>query len=340
MKKRALLVGINYVGTGHPLKGCINDVKNIESLLRSRGFADIEIILEKEATTANIMAGLRRLVAGATPGDVIFFHYSGHGSQTFSTLEPDMLDEIICPIDIDWVKNVITDNELKDIFNPVPNGVNVTIILDCCHSGTGMDHHETAVIDQSDFIESEKVRVVTRSMKQRHLPPPASVLSKVKRKKMVLRDWDTSRDINKSALLLAACMPHQTAADATISGIPQGAATASIIAATKMNPEITYLELFKRMSGFMVTNRFTQRPQLDGSSFLYQKKFLDSWALPAVVVEPQPAVVVEPQPIPSILIVPPTVIVEPPPVNNKQDKKVLIIGAAILLLVVLFLVIG
>jgi len=329
MKKRALLVGINYVGTGHPLKGCINDVKNIKALLESRGFTEIELILEKEATTANIMAGLRRLVAGAEPGDVIFFHYSGHGSQTFSTLEDDKLDEIICPIDIDWVKNVITDNELKEIFNPVPNGVNVTVILDCCHSGHGLDHNETAAVGTKDILEAPKVKVSTRSKKQRHLPPPPSVLAKAKRKKMVLREWSTSRDINQSALLIAGCMPHQTSADATIDGVPQGAATSSIISAVKANPEITYLELFNRMTGFMVTNKFSQRPQLDGSSLLYGRKFIEPW-----IVE-TPAPVEEP----VVVVAPPAVIVESAPADDKKNKA-LMIGAGILVLVVLFLIFG
>ena len=38
--KKALLIGINYFGTGGELRGCVNDVNNIKSLIRSRGFTE------------------------------------------------------------------------------------------------------------------------------------------------------------------------------------------------------------------------------------------------------------------------------------------------------------
>jgi len=332
MKKRALLVGINYEGTGYPLKGCINDVNNLKSALVDKGFTEIETIIEKEATTVAILAGLRRLVDGALPGDVLVFHYSGHGSQTFSTLEPDALDEIICPVDIDWKKNVITDNELKEIFNPVPNGVNITVLLDCCHSGHGMDHDETApLVIPKDLENIPEVKVVKKSINERYLPPPARILNKAKKNKMVLREWSTSRDINKTALLIAGCMPNQTSADATISGVPQGAATASLLLALKNNPDISYLDLINSMNGFMSKNRFTQRPQLDGSSHLYGKRFLETWA---EIADPVPVA-----PIPSVQPVPAT------PVDSssgakKKNQKAMIIGAVVLALVILFLVAG
>ncbi len=42
--KRALLVGINYIGTGNDLKGYLNDVSNMKALLSNRGFNDIKTI--------------------------------------------------------------------------------------------------------------------------------------------------------------------------------------------------------------------------------------------------------------------------------------------------------
>lgn len=290
MKQRALIVGINYTGTTHPLKGCINDANNVKALLEGKGFTDIELLTEKAATTAGILAALKRLAAGAEPGDVLVFHYSGHGSQIYSKLEDDMLDEIICPIDLDWNKNVITDNELKQIFNTVPNGVNITVILDCCHSGTGLDQIESATVSTKDLVQptTDKVKVVKKSLKQRYLAPPASVLQKIADNDMKLRDWSTSRDINATALLIAGCHPNETSADATINGIAQGAATAALVRAVNANPEITYQELFDSMTGFMVTNKFTQRPQMDGSSKLYGRKFLESWADEATPLTPTP----------------------------------------------------
>ena len=43
------------------------------------------------------------LVSGAQPNDSLFFHYSGHGSQTYDSDgdEVDGNDETICPVDYD-----------------------------------------------------------------------------------------------------------------------------------------------------------------------------------------------------------------------------------------------
>lgn len=280
MKQRALIVGINYVGTSYQLKGCINDANNVKALLEGKGFTSIELLLEKDATTAGILAALKRLTADVEPGDVLVFHYSGHGSQIYSKLEEDMLDEIICPIDLDWEKNVITDNELKEIFTAVPNGVNITVILDCCHSGTGLDQEETATVSTKDLIgpDAKKVKVTKKSIKHRYLAPPSEVLEKIANNHMELRDWSTSRDINATALLIAGCHPTETSADATIGGKAQGAATAALIATVKASPEATYQEIFDGMTKYMITNGFSQRPELDGSKRLYGRKFLESWA--------------------------------------------------------------
>jgi hypothetical protein len=122
MKKRALLVAINYVGTSNELKGCINDSNNMKAFLSARGFTDIKQVLEKEATTAGIIAGMEWLIEGTERGDVLVMHYSGHGSQIPSKNEPDGFEEIICPIDLDWMKKVVSDETLRTIFNKVENG--------------------------------------------------------------------------------------------------------------------------------------------------------------------------------------------------------------------------
>lgn len=285
MIKRALIVGINYAGTGNELKGCINDANNMKVMLEEKGFTEIEMILEKDATTANILAGLKRLVSNVKYGDVVVFHYSGHGSQTYSTLEEDKLDEIICPIDINWIDKVITDNDLKNIFNPVPPGVNVSVILDCCHSGTALDQDETATLNiNEDLARSvDKVKIVKKSINSRYMPMPESFATNIEERQLELREWSTSRDINRSALLIAGCMPHQTSADAKIGGVYQGAATYALLSALKTNPNASYQEIAERMNAFMVVNKFTQRPQLDGWSRLYGTKFLETFG---VVEEP------------------------------------------------------
>lgn len=44
-----------------------------------------------------LQAKLKELVAASRPGDVLFFHFSGHGTQVPDDGESDGYDEAICP---------------------------------------------------------------------------------------------------------------------------------------------------------------------------------------------------------------------------------------------------
>jgi len=119
MARKALLVGINrYPDPENRLNGCVNDVRQVRALLQQHyGFdrpSAFDILLDAQATTAAIRAALGRLVAGARPGDLLVFHYSGHGSQVpdrDGDETADGLDEIICPYDLDW-RHPIKDDDL------------------------------------------------------------------------------------------------------------------------------------------------------------------------------------------------------------------------------------
>lgn len=141
MKSRAFLVGINRYPDS-PLRGCVNDVMDMADLLtRNYGFskADVTILTDGRATTANVLDGLRAFVRGLEPGDRALFHYSGHGAQVpdkVNAWEADHLDEVICPIDFDWTpKRMITDKQFHDVFAGIPEGVRFAWVSDSCHSG-------------------------------------------------------------------------------------------------------------------------------------------------------------------------------------------------------------
>ncbi len=85
-----------------------------------------------------LQAELTRLVGLTLPGDTLFFHFSGHGTQipTDDPQETDGLDEAIVPTDM----NVILDDDLRVIVCKLPLGAHFTMLADCCHSGTMLDH--------------------------------------------------------------------------------------------------------------------------------------------------------------------------------------------------------
>ena len=77
------------------------------------------------------------LVQGGRQGDVLLIHYSGHGSNVPDDDgdEADQRDEIVCPADLDW-KDPFRDDWLRKTFDSLRAGVSLTVITDCCHSGS------------------------------------------------------------------------------------------------------------------------------------------------------------------------------------------------------------
>ena len=140
--KRALIIGIGKYEVLPRLPGAKNDIELVRQVLVSRyGFSDnnVAVIRDEAATRAGVLASLKKIVQEAGPNDVVYIHYSGHGSQVqdLNGDEPgDQLDETIVPQDgrTEGVPD-ITDDELEAIFSQLKTSQAV-VVLDSCHSGT------------------------------------------------------------------------------------------------------------------------------------------------------------------------------------------------------------
>ncbi len=263
--KKALLVGINdYPGTGNDLMGCVNDVHNMRSLLATTfGFdtENITKITDRDATTSNILNGLNALVSNAEPGDLLVFHYSGHGSQVADTEgdETDRLDEILCPYDIDWKSRMIRDDDLAGIFKSVPAGVQVEIFLDSCHSGTGL---KGMASNNGNYHRA------------RFLAPP---LERVKSSRNTPIRVAPIRPA-KAQVLWAACRSNQVANDALIDGQYGGAFTrylCDLVRETEGN--IKRQNLIRRLRSELKKAGFSQVPSLETNSKLKKAAFLSPY---------------------------------------------------------------
>ncbi|OMP08878.1 Peptidase C14, caspase catalytic [Corchorus olitorius] len=148
-KRVAVLVGCNYPNTHYELHGCVNDVIAMRDVLVNRfGFDPSHVTLLTDApgsiflpTGANIKAALEIMVQKAEAGDVLFFHYSGHGT-ILPPLEPGQ-DEVVALIPSDY--NLITDIDLRDLVNKLPKGASFTIISDSSHSGGLIDKEKKQI---------------------------------------------------------------------------------------------------------------------------------------------------------------------------------------------------
>jgi hypothetical protein len=114
MAKRAVLIGCNYPGTKAELKGCINDVWRMHKcLIQKYGFSDedITVLIDTDRsytqpTGKNIRSAILKLVRSAQPGDVLFVHYSGHGTRLPAEIGEDDdtgYDECIVPTDMNLI---------------------------------------------------------------------------------------------------------------------------------------------------------------------------------------------------------------------------------------------
>lgn len=154
-RKLALLVGINSYSS-QPLKGCINDVELQKQLLIHRfGFnpQDIYTVTDQDATRAGILAAFEEyLIKQAKPGDVVVYHYSGHGSRIFDPQpilreigRTEQLNSTFVPVDGSLPRGYPeAGGTVKDIMGhtlfllmSALNTENVTVILDSCFAGGG-----------------------------------------------------------------------------------------------------------------------------------------------------------------------------------------------------------
>ncbi|KAF9950211.1 Ca(2+)-dependent cysteine protease [Modicella reniformis] len=149
-RKRALFIGINYIGQKNALRGCINDVQNIKTFLMNRfAFKEQDMVSLTDdqrdpariPTKVNIMAAMQWLVRDARPNDSFFFHFSGHGGQTRDENgdESDGYDETIYPVDHARAGVIVDDVLHSTLVRPLPAGCRLTAIMDCCHSGSALD---------------------------------------------------------------------------------------------------------------------------------------------------------------------------------------------------------
>ncbi len=159
-ENHALLIGVNaYPNLDERwwLRGPSNDVALVAEYLTTEApvpFAagNVTILSDgidgaADPTLAAIRAAFANLTARVEPGDFVYLHFSGHGTQA-PALDPatelDGLDELFLPADIGpWsnqigaVENALVDDEIGALIDGLrAKGADVWAVFDSCHSGT------------------------------------------------------------------------------------------------------------------------------------------------------------------------------------------------------------
>ena len=233
--KRSLHIGINYMGSNYQLDGCINDANNVSSFIKQKyGFANnnISIITDNTSikpTKNNILTAFTKLLQNTVPGDLLFFTYSGHGTQLSdrNNDERDKKDECLVSSDLQY----ITDDEIKRIINSnLKKNVTLVAILDACFSGSAFDL-------KYQYLD-------TISQTPLYINPKDSVTQ-------------------GQVIMISGCTDNQTSADAYINKTYQGAMTWSFLSQLKKTPKPSWKNLITGMRSLLSsTNLYTQIPQI------------------------------------------------------------------------------
>lgn len=260
-KKFGLFVGINaYTGGINPLKGCVNDATQMRDVMMSKfGFkaADTTLLTDAQATRDGILANLNKYAAQAGVGDLVVFHYSGHGtlfpdkyseeideSKLIYMEAPDekgvmeviyergTYDSAIVPYDArsktsgkSW-RNLILDDELYAILGGITRkGAQVVLISDSCHSGS---------IDRAKIGEAvpraESLATIfgARRFSELELEAPAAT-----------RSTRTPPPAKGLYLSMTGSKDDEFSLDASFGGVPMGLFTATFLFEMRKLPSPT-----------------------------------------------------------------------------------------------------
>ena len=242
--KKALLIGINYIGTASQLNGCLNDIKAIQNVLTTNYAFKPELIkimtdeTPQKPTRENILSAFKDFLQSGAEGDLLFFAYSGHGSTTVDYNKDEAKggnDEMIISADLKG----ILDDELKALIQTnLKKNVTLFALFDSCFSGTVLDlkYQYLDSLENDTFTENAN-------------------------------ETETFGNV----IMISGCNDNQTSADAYIEAKYQGAMTWAFLATLNTKNSaltLTWRNLLIQMRDKLKTSAYTQLPQLATGCFL------------------------------------------------------------------------
>ena len=293
MASKALLVGVNRYKKFSSLQGCLQDVSDIDRLVKEQfGFDSdcVQTLIDEQATGVQVRKHWKWLYSKAQPGDQILFYFAGHGSYLADPEEnePDGRVTLLCLHDMDFKtpESYITIHSLVNWMKVRPKGTNVTAILDSSQGNEGThlisssrktsiridlaatlmraesekrDKNRLDAHDERDPLEEYGVRA-------RFIDPPEAV--KQKALKLAARHLGGESQPQplfrrKGLNLLFACQPNQAAIETKFPHNVQGAFTYHLCRTLRQSglhgPPAA---LFDRLSKKLTADHFRQLPVL------------------------------------------------------------------------------
>ncbi|KAF2875944.1 peptidase C14, caspase domain-containing protein [Massariosphaeria phaeospora] len=301
-RKKSLLIGINYTGSAHALKGCHEDIENIAEFLSYRGYsgdsrervtlADLPDVSHNSPyypTGHNILAAMDWLVS--EPNTTLFLHYSGHGSQIHDVdgNRSTGLDDSIVPVDHEARGQISSTLLHQHLVTNMAPGCTLFILMDCCHSGSAV---ELPYVYRSDADGNISLMDNLKAGAQlvgsaRTLIAGGFSYNKVGEAQQLLAGATSFfRGLKhmgeqeeeglqghadfagqygseqKMVTMISGCRDDQTSADARIEGESTGAMTWAFLETMKKEQGPTYAQTLQATRRLLDESNYTQIPQL------------------------------------------------------------------------------
>ncbi|MGI5244965.1 caspase family protein [Dactylosporangium sp. CA-139066] len=257
MARTALLIGSDY----NKLRGVQQDLDAMEATLSGRGFT-VRRCGPPDATREGILDAYERLIADTERDDAVVVFYSGHGGWVETG--PEARDErgyrpldmqFIVPLDFDPQAadfRGITGIELSLLQRRLTDKThNVTVILDCCHSG--------------QMSRDERVARTVPPMPYRRI---RDHIDRLVAEGLPIQRYRSAG--NDHAVRIVACAPFETSSEylSLDAGNYIGAMTEALTLtlAEVGDTPVTWATVMDRVRKRVVDLRFPQRPDAEGPS--------------------------------------------------------------------------
>ncbi|KAF2124443.1 peptidase C14 [Dothidotthia symphoricarpi CBS 119687] len=301
-RKKSLLIGINYVGSAHELRGCHSDVDNMAEFLSYHGYSnthkDRVMLTDNPAvsqdspyypTGHNLLAAMDWLVS--EPGCTLFLHYSGHGGQIADVdgNRETGVDSSIVPVDFETRGQISSTLLHEHLVTRMAPDCTLFILLDCCHSGSAVELPYVFRSDadgQISLMDNLKVGaqlfgeaqgIISGGFSYRKIGEAQTLLAGASTFFKGLRHMSEQEEEEglqggefagqygseqKMVTMFSGCKDDQTSADARIQGNATGAMTWAFLETMKRNSAPTYAQTLQLTRQLLDQSKYTQIPQL------------------------------------------------------------------------------
>ncbi|KAM0345624.1 hypothetical protein ACHAPU_006277 [Fusarium lateritium] len=277
----AILIGINGYSE-QPLKGCVRDVRCIESLLKHQSFPidiraltatstsenDATILVEDRSdwpTYDNVTKAIRDLTKRAQPGDYVYIHYSGHGTYMNKTSEftnhhtGDLALALLDDKDEAQTRPFGGHRMGMALNAMVIRKLVVTLVLDCCFAASVYRRDQTSprfISVNQDIAEAYFIDDELASQDD-------SALESGRRDVSMSHSWLIDP---KGYAVLAACGPNEESTEVTRDGIHYGALSRFLYLGLKDGGlKRRHKDIFYRLYSRFLGHAIKQSPALYGN---------------------------------------------------------------------------